>query len=204
MIWKVGGEGRRHRWLQRFWPERMRMARSVQGPGMKSWELLPKRKIGRTWVLADELSWAALTGSPVDVATAVIREVRESGFLSHSHTHTHTHTLTHSIEYIYIYIYTSIYRLSSPRDLDLNLARDSSHHPWWLRWSSIGLQCERPRLNPWVGKISWRRKWQATPVFLPGESHGQRSLTGYSSWGCKELDTTERLTLYLTVTKQNQ
>ena len=40
----------------------------------------------------------------------------------------------------------------------------------------------------------WRRKWQATQVFLPGESHGQRSLVGYSPWGCKELDTTEWLT----------
>ena len=39
-----------------------------------------------------------------------------------------------------------------------------------------------------------RRKWQPTPVFLPGESHGQRSLVSYSPWGCKELDTTERLT----------
>ena len=38
---------------------------------------------------------------------------------------------------------------------------------------------------------------QPTPVFLPGESHGQRSLTAYSPWGCKELDTTERLTLSL-------
>ena len=37
-------------------------------------------------------------------------------------------------------------------------------------------------LNPWVGKISWRRKWQLTPVFLPGKSHGQRDLAGYSSW----------------------
>ena len=37
--------------------------------------------------------------------------------------------------------------------------------------------------NPWVGKIPWRRKWQPTPVFLPGESHGQRSLAGYSPWG---------------------
>ena len=45
----------------------------------------------------------------------------------------------------------------------------------------------------WVQKIPWRRKWQPTPVFLPGESHGQRSLAGYSPWGCKELDTTERL-----------
>ena len=37
--------------------------------------------------------------------------------------------------------------------------------------------------NPWVGKIPWRRKWPPTPVFLPGESHGQRSLEGYSPWG---------------------
>ena len=41
--------------------------------------------------------------------------------------------------------------------------------------------------------MCWRRKWQPTPVFLPGKSHGQRSLVGYSPWGCKELDTTERL-----------
>ena len=51
--------------------------------------------------------------------------------------------------------------------------------------------CERCRFDPWVGKIPWRRKWQSTPVFLPGESHGQRSLVGYSSWGHKELDRTE-------------
>ena len=46
------------------------------------------------------------------------------------------------------------------------------------------------RFDPWVGKIPWRRKWQSTPVFLPGKSHGERSLMGYSPWGCKELDTT--------------
>ena len=40
----------------------------------------------------------------------------------------------------------------------------------------------------------WSRKWQPTPVFLPGESHGQRGLVGYSLWGCKELDTTKQLT----------
>ena len=45
--------------------------------------------------------------------------------------------------------------------------------------------------NPWVGKIPWRRKWQPAPVFLPGKSHGQRSLVGYSPWGCKDLDTTD-------------
>ena len=43
----------------------------------------------------------------------------------------------------------------------------------------------------WVGKIPWRRAWQPSPVFLPGESNGHRSLVGYSPWGHKELDTTE-------------
>ena len=52
----------------------------------------------------------------------------------------------------------------------------------------------RRRVNPWVGKIPWRRAWQPTPVFLPGESHGQRSLAGQSPWDRKELDTTEQLT----------
>ena len=42
--------------------------------------------------------------------------------------------------------------------------------------------------------VVWGTKWQATPVFLPGESHGQRSLVGYRPWGCKESDTTEQLT----------
>ena len=60
------------------------------------------------------------------------------------------------------------------------------------------LQCrrhERPGFNPWVRKISWRRKWQPTPVFFPGESHGLRSLPGYSAKGRKELDMTERLNM---------
>ena len=55
-------------------------------------------------------------------------------------------------------------------------------------------QCWRPKrhwFDCWVRNIPWRRKWQPTPVFLPGKSYGQRSLAGYSPWGCKELDTTE-------------
>ena len=47
--------------------------------------------------------------------------------------------------------------------------------------------------------MHWRRKWQPIPVFLPGESHGQRSLAGYSPWGGKESDTTEQLTLLLSL-----
>ena len=52
---------------------------------------------------------------------------------------------------------------------------------------SVCLECGRSRFNPWVRKILWRRKWQPTPVFLPGESHGQRSLVGYSPWGGKDF-----------------
>ena len=52
---------------------------------------------------------------------------------------------------------------------------------------------KRHRLDPWVGNISWKRKWHPTPVFLPEEFHGQRSLVGYSPWGGKEWDTTECL-----------
>ena len=55
--------------------------------------------------------------------------------------------------------------------------------PWWLRWEKICLQYRGPWFDPWVRKIPWRRKWQPTPVLLPGESHGQWSLVGSSLWG---------------------
>ena len=65
--------------------------------------------------------------------------------------------------------------------------------PWWLRWSSVCLEWGRPRFDPWVGKIPWRRKWEPTPVLSPGKFHRLRSLVGYSPWGRKESDTTEQL-----------
>ena len=58
---------------------------------------------------------------------------------------------------------------------------------------SVRLQCGRPGFDPWVRKIPCRRKWQSTPVLLPGKFHGWRSLVGYSPWDHKELDTTEQL-----------
>ena len=57
--------------------------------------------------------------------------------------------------------------------------------PSWLRWQSICLQCSRHGFDPWIRKIHWRWKWQPTPVFLPGESHGQRSLVGCSPKRCR-------------------
>ena len=59
--------------------------------------------------------------------------------------------------------------------------------PRWLSGKAYACQCRRHRFYPWVRKILWRRKWQPTPVFLPVESHGQKSLVGYSPRGHKEL-----------------
>ena len=59
------------------------------------------------------------------------------------------------------------------------------------------VQSRRPRFNPLVRKIPWGKEWQPTPVFLPGEFHGQRSLGDYNPWGQRESDTTEQLTLSL-------
>ena len=73
-----------------------------------------------------------------------------------------------------------------------------------LSWASLGFpgsdgkvstsKAREPDLLPGLERLPWRRKWQPTPVFLPGKSHGQRSLVGYSPWGRKESDTTEQLT----------
>ena len=77
--------------------------------------------------------------------------------------------------------------------MQIDESKANSGLPWWLCGKESACQCRRRRFNPWVGKIPWRRNWQSTLVFLPGKLHGQRSLVGYSPWGCKELDTTERL-----------
>ena len=78
---------------------------------------------------------------------------------------------------------------------------------WWVlaqvtQWESA---CNaRDTISiPELGRSPWRRKWQLTLVFLPGESHGQRSLAGYSPWGHKELDTTEWLSTHSQVLNQS-
>ena len=59
--------------------------------------------------------------------------------------------------------------------------------PWWLRWWRICLQCRRPGFDPWFAKMPWRRERLPTPVFWPGEFHGQRSLAGYIVQGTQRV-----------------
>ena len=72
--------------------------------------------------------------------------------------------------------------------------------PCWAMCSLVAQMVKNlpamQEIYPWVRKIPWRREWQPTPVFLLGESHGQRRLVGYSPWGHKESGTTEQLPLF--------
>ena len=63
---------------------------------------------------------------------------------------------------------------------------------------------KRCGFDPWVRTIPWRRKWKPILVFLPGKFHKQRSLVGYSPWGLKELDTTERMHMHTHVHTHRQ
>ena len=66
--------------------------------------------------------------------------------------------------------------------------------PRWCNGKEYACQCRRHKrrgFDPWVRKILWSRKWQPTPVFLPGKFHEKWSLVGYSPWVCKESDLTE-------------
>ena len=65
--------------------------------------------------------------------------------------------------------------------------KGSTRLPRWLSGKEYTCQCRRHGSDPWSMKIPWRRKWQPTPVFLPGKFHGQRSLVSYSPWGCKRV-----------------
>ena len=83
--------------------------------------------------------------------------------------------------------------LSHFQDLNFGVSSRESGLPWGFSGKECACQCRRPGFDPWVRKIPWRRKWQPTPVFLPGKPHGQRSLASYRPWGHKESDMTEWL-----------
>ena len=88
-------------------------------------------------------------------------------------------------------------RLRSPSSLShicnfLLAMGNIADNPWWLSGKESTCPYRRHGFDPWVMKIPWRRQWQPTPVFLPGEFHRQRSLAGHSPWGCKELNETKQ------------
>ena len=87
----------------------------------------------------------------------------------------------------------SLSSLTAPRGKE-----DQSISGWWASLVAEMVKnlpaMQRPKFNPWVGMIPWRREWHPTPIFLLGEFHGQSSLAGYSQWGHKKSDMTERLT----------
>ena len=58
---------------------------------------------------------------------------------------------------------------------------------WWHSGRESACQCRKRGFDPWSRKIPWNMEWQHTPVFLPGDSHRQRSLVGYSTWSCKRV-----------------
>ena len=83
---------------------------------------------------------------------------------------------------------------SNSAEMDPNLCPFYVYQHPWAYSKEPAYQCRRRKthgFDPWVGTIPRRKAWQPTAVFLPGESHGQKSLVGYSPWGRKESDTTE-------------
>ena len=78
----------------------------------------------------------------------------------------------------------SVFYINQILTLSIGLTR-------WFSGKEATCQCWRPWFNYWVGKILYSRKWQPTPVFLPGKFHEQRILEGYCLWGHKESDMTE-------------
>ena len=80
-----------------------------------------------------------------------------------------------------------------PQEISLNMLKTWLPSGSVVRHQPANAGGRRCGFAPWVGKVHWRRAWQPTPGFVPGESHGQRSLVGYSLWGCKESDTTAHM-----------
>ena len=89
-------------------------------------------------------------------------------------------------------------------DGNLRDSNTSKGLPRWCRGKESSCQGGRQRRHEfiaWVGKVPWSRKWQPTPVFLPGKFHRQGSLVDYRLWGRRELDMTEELSAYITSIK---
>ena len=107
----------------------------------------------------------------------------------------HTYLIVSSLQFsrsLYLIIHTYICKLFNIIIYCSVVMRDVNYGlSWWLSWQTIWLQCRAHRFNPWIRKITWRRAWEPLQYSCL-ENSMDRSLAGYSPWGCKELDTTEK------------
>ena len=116
----------------------------------------------------------------------------------------------YSIFQYWLLIYSGWY-LCLSINMEKAMAAHSSTLAWKIPWTEEPRRLQSMRSlrvgHDWATSLClftfmhWRRKWQPTPMFLPGESHGQRSLVGYSPWGHKESDTTEQLHFHFLITQ---
>ena len=146
---------------------------AMQETWVQSWVgKIPWRREGLPSILAWRIPTTEEPGGLQSMGSQ--KDRHEWSDLARMHTHTHTHP-----------IWSALFSVSG---LPQWLSGRESACLWRRR--------KRHRFDPWVGKIPWRTKWQPTPVFLPGQLHGQRILEGYSPWGGKESDTTERAGIF--------
>ena len=122
------------------------------------------------------------------------RTVAREGLNNNTNNNSRHFFIVHHVYYQVLYgfanLKSTVCRPTVPRSSsEMQTLRSYPKASQAAQWSPG--DCRRHRFDPWVRKIPWRRAWQPTPIVLPGESHGQRSLVGYSPWGHKESDTSE-------------
>ena len=148
----------------------------------------------RSWEWAPHDGMSALTRRWRDTRTLSIFHVSTQEEGSHQQARKRALTRSKNGEHLGFKLSSLLYRkkhLLLPLNLwDICYSSQNLGHPWWHNFKQSNCQWRVCWFDPWVGRIPWKRKWQPTPVFLSGKSHGQRSLEGYSTWGQKESDMT--------------
>ena len=142
-------------------------------------------------ILALRITWAEEPGRLLSIVAKNRTRLSDFHFHSWFKYHVSFRCTIQRLSFTYIYTHTHTHILYNPfQILSIFSIIDCITRYWGLpRWHSrkeSACQCrghKRHRFDPWVRKIPWRRKWQPTSLFLPGKSHVQRTLAGYSSWG---------------------
>ena len=150
-----------------------------------------------------KFNWSPRKRRKTEWAKATMKEILAENLRSnkkHQSTNSKSPSRINKKKHIWLYQSKTVEKERQRKILKIAIEKGKTTGvPWWLSGKESACQYRkhwRSRLDPWVGKIPWRRKWQPTPIFLPGKFHGCRSLAGYNPWGCKESDMTEQLTCF--------